>query len=92
MATSAFSYEPEEWTHDWEYSVVGYFGDPDSGGTFGADTRILAGTPGQAERRVLTYIAANFDDPMDGRVTAEALGGNSDGTYLVRVTWPGGER
>lgn len=88
MSTRAYSYPDEPWTHDWGYEVVGFFGDADRDPAHGVLVTITAGSPLQAEQRALTYLIANFHDPVDGRLESSAdLEPISENRYCTRITW-----
>lgn len=88
MATNYSPFQDEAWSHDWDYAPKSFFGDPDETPEHGVIATIRADSPEQAERRVLIYIVANFDDDAPLRAEANPTP-VTPGTYEVKIVWRG---
>lgn len=87
MATVFSPFPGEPWSHDWAYAPESWFGDPDETPEHGVVATINADSPEEAEKRVLVYIPANFDDPdMPLRAEAEETP-VEPGRYRVKVVY-----
>lgn len=99
MTTHVRRFGPDEpWSHDWNYTPVQHFGDPDADPDtdgpsaltgHGVVVAIRAGDAAEAEKRVVVYAVANFDDDF-GRAQATDEGPDParPGFRLVRLLWP----
>lgn len=102
MTTHASPLIGQPWSHDWDYAIVGHFGDPDEGPTHGVHVTIKASSEAEAEHRALVYLIHNFDDEDRHRVVATSEGVlpatdptptvSGEATYRVRLDFPWGGR